>query len=218
MSAEATVERSKGSGTSNAAKRALEFLRFQIISGELSPGEQIRQQETAEQLGISRVPLREALGVLADLGMVDHKPNQGFFVIKRSSHEVTQISRMLQLLETELMTTLERPDATTVLALQQLHEEMTALVDDVDWTPFLLKNREFHFRIFELSSERLIFSEVQRLWLLADPYIALKLASADSRRQTLKEHAAILTALRRGDMKAATGALDDHRKSSGTRR
>lgn len=211
MAAEAVIERGKGAGASHATKRALDFLRFQIISGQLSPGEQIRQQETAEQLGISRVPLREALGILADLGLVDHKPNQGFFVMKRSAHEISQLVRMLALLENELMVNLDKPDAPRIAALRSLHDEMSSSVDDVDWTPFLIKNREFHFRIFELSPEKVIFDEIQRLWQLADPHIARKLATADARHRTLREHSAILDALEHGDMRDLVHAMNEHR-------
>ena len=58
-----------------AMENALQRLRAKVISGELSPGEQIRRQEMAELLGVSRVPLREALNVLADQGLLLHRPN-----------------------------------------------------------------------------------------------------------------------------------------------
>jgi DNA-binding GntR family transcriptional regulator len=194
-----------------ATDKALQFLRFQIISGGLMPGEQVRQQELAERLGISRVPLREALGILADLGLMDHKPNQGYFVVKRARNEVLQIRRMLYLLENELMSSLAPMPAESFAALQTLHEEMKVTAADEDWTPFLLKNREFHFRIFDMSPHRVIFSEVQRLWLLADPHIALKLAIADERRRAVREHSRILLAIGKGDMGAAARALNSHR-------
>src|SRR5437660_1315975 len=71
----------------NAMKAALQVLKTMIVNGELSPGEQIRQEEMAEQLSVSRVPLREALNVLADQGLLFHRLHQGYFVTKRAPGE-----------------------------------------------------------------------------------------------------------------------------------
>lgn len=201
----------KAAKVGSATQKALQHLRFQIISGALMPGEQIRQQEMAEQLGISRVPLREALGILADFGLVDHKPNQGFFVVKRARNEVQQIVRMLNLLENELMSSLTVMPPESLDVLEKLHKEMAASVANEDWTPFLLKNREFHFRIFERSPHQVIFSEVQRLWLLADPHIALKLSTLEERRRAVREHGELLKALLKGNMTNAAKILNAHR-------
>ena len=57
-----------------AVERALQRLLMMIMCGELSPGEQIRQQKMAGQFGISRVPLREALNVLAQQSLLVHRP------------------------------------------------------------------------------------------------------------------------------------------------
>ncbi|TKC90052.1 GntR family transcriptional regulator [Trinickia terrae] len=195
----------------NATQKALQVLRFQIISGALMPGEQIRQQEMAEQLGVSRVPLREALGILADFGLLEHRPNSGFFVVKRARNEVQQIVRMLCLLENELMDSLTTMPSETLEALAKLHKEMAAAVADEDCTPFLLKNRQFHFHIFDRSPHKIIFGEVQRLWLLADPFIALKLSTIDERQRAVREHGELLAALKKGDMEDAGKIMNGHR-------
>ena len=93
---------------------ALQQLRHMIVTGELTPGEQIRQQETADLLGVSRVPLREAMNVLANQGMLLHRPNQGYFVVKRAPGELAQIRRMMHALENELVKTSEWPDRKAV--------------------------------------------------------------------------------------------------------
>ena len=62
---------------------ALARLRDMFLNGQLLPGEQVRQEQIAEQLGVGRAPLREALNVLAKQGPLVHRPNQGYFVAKR---------------------------------------------------------------------------------------------------------------------------------------
>ena len=198
-----------------AMTQALDELRRRIIRGDLAPGEQIRQEEMAEQLHVSRVPLREALNVLADQGLLKHRRNQGYFVVKRGPDELRQITRMLALLETELVTSLEWPNEDKLAALVALNEDMRRTVDDdAGWSDFVRKNRELHFGIFDLSPQRLVFAEVQRLWTLGDPFITTKLSERDARVRTVGEHDALLEALRLQDRELLARAHDHHRRST----
>src|SRR5690606_16879394 len=129
-------------------QKALEKLRALIILGELNPGEQIRQQEMAEALGISRVPLREAMNILADQGHLLHKPNQGYFVAKRVPSDVVQVRRMLLLLENELLATLDWPDAEALTELRDLNRRIADCIAMADMSTLSILNREFHLRIF----------------------------------------------------------------------
>ncbi len=182
-----------------AMEQALDRLRALIVTGELSPGEQIRQQEMADQLGFSRVPLREALNVLADQGLLLHRPHQGYFVAKRAPSELAQIRRMLQLLEDEL-----------------LNQEMRKHAAAAEWTPLMRKNRDFHFKIFSLSPHRVILDEVHRLWVLGEPFIALRMSSPEARLRTVDEHDEILRTLEKRDRKLLVSAMEKHRASTST--
>ncbi len=197
-----------------AMESALQRLRAKVISGELSPGEQIRQQEMAEELGVSRVPLREALNVLADQGLLLHRPNSGYFVAKRAPTEMAQIRRILQLLETELLASIEWPDTDTLDALHGLNDEMRACATQEDWTPLVRLNREFHLKIYSLSPYRLILDEVQRLWALADTFIATKMADMGARLRTVQEHDQLLRCLAARDMPQCLDMMELHRSST----
>lgn len=199
-----------------AMEQTLQRLRAMIVSGELSPGEQIRQQEMADQMGVSRVPLREALNVLADQGLLLHRPHQGYFVAKRAPSELAQIRRMMQLLEDELLQSIEWPGEAVLKSLKKLNQEMRKYVDAADWTPLVRKNREFHFQIFELSPHRIILDEVERLWGLADPFIALRMSAQDARAKTVDEHDQIIRALERRDRRMCMTAMETHRASTST--
>jgi DNA-binding GntR family transcriptional regulator len=197
-----------------ATQRARHGLKLLIVRGELLPGEQIRQEDTAAALGVSRVVLREALHALAEQGVLEHRPHQGYFVAKRAPLELAQVLLMLSLLEPELMRTVEWPDDAVLKELEDLNGQMADLIDHWDWLPMLALNREFHFRIFGLSPYNLVLQEVERLWALADPFIAHKLSLRDGRAKTVAEHQAILDALRARDRDACVAALDTHRSSA----
>lgn len=194
--------------------RVLRELRSRIGRGLLSPGEQIRQEEMAEELGVSRVPLREALNILADQGLLAHRRNQGYFIAKRVPEELFQIHRMLELLERELMKAIDWPSHAQIAQLRDLNRQMAEFVDRPDWTEMIALNRAFHFIIFGLSSHKLILREVERLWTMTDVHISWKLSLPESRRRTILEHDRIVDALVSQDRKAAAAALDIHRANS----
>lgn len=197
-----------------AMERALQHLRAKVVSGVLLPGEQIRQQEMAEELGVSRVPLREALNVLADQGMLQHRPNSGYFVAKRAPNELAQISRMLQLLEDELIASMTWPDDSFIAELKEINAQMRRCAVAEDWTPLVALNREFHQKFFSLSPHRLIFEEVQRLWPLADTFIATKMSALEARLRTVDEHDSIADSLARRDHAHCLAVMKAHRLST----
>lgn len=190
---------------------ALARLRDMVLCGDLVPGEQVRQEQIAEQLGVGRAPLREALNVLAKQGPLIHRPNQGYFVAKRLPIEQAQIRRMLELLENELMASLEWPDAAGMKHMEELQDAMRAYVKAEHWAPMLKFNRQFHFEIFGLSPYKLILQQVDQLWTLADPYQLAKLSTEEARARTVEEHDRLLDAIRMKDRKACMAVLDEHR-------
>jgi DNA-binding GntR family transcriptional regulator len=197
-----------------AVERLQRELRGRIARGQLLPGEQIRQEEMAEEFGVSRVPLREALTILADQGLLEHHLNRGYFVAKRMPEELYQLHSMLDLLETELIKSMDWPTRDEVSELRSLNRRMAALASRPDWTDMIGLNRQFHFKVFGLSHYQLIQREVERLWTMTDVYIAGKLALPESRLRTIQEHEEIVDALAKRDKKALAMAAKVHRSNA----
>lgn len=196
------------------AERTVRELRNQVLKGRLLPGEQIRQEEIAEQLGISRVPVREALSILASEGLLTHRPHQGYFVTKRTPDELAQIGLMLALLEDELARTIAWPTEEFIAELRSLNEDMARLVDEPEWVDMVSLNHEFHLRIFGLSPLKLVLDEVRRLWMLADAFIAIDYATRDHRKRTIAQHERILKALAARSRARLLKSVRDHRDST----
>lgn len=197
-----------------AMERVLQELKALIVSGGLSPGEQIRQQEMAEQLKVSRVPLREAMNVLADQGLLFHRPNQGYFVTKRAPGEHAQIRRMLHMLENELMMTIRWPDDSMLQTLRTLNDDMRQRVRERDVSGLIQINRQFHFLIFNLSPNNLILEEVRRLWSMIEPSMWSKFDRAEDRERTLAEHDRLIAALTARDRVRCAAEMEHHRYSA----
>ncbi|GAA4701157.1 GntR family transcriptional regulator [Pseudonocardia yuanmonensis] len=200
--------------TGAAVDRVVSEILGQIASGELSPGEQLRQEELAKALGTSRVPVREALHALAEQGVLAHQKHRGFFVTKRSPGELAQLARMLELLEDEVMSAIAWPDPVALQEIRQLNEQLLAAVDDVDPAGTYALNRAFHFAIFRLSSLSLIVDELDRLWRLAQPYIIAEMLMAEARRQRYEEHLDIIAGLEARNHEALHASMRQHRRRS----
>jgi DNA-binding GntR family transcriptional regulator len=200
---------------SGATERAMRQLLTLIMCGELAPGEQIRQQEMAEQSGVSRVPLREALNVLAQQGLLTHKRNQGYFVSKRSPSELAQLRRMLHLLENEVMQSIAWPDEAQMGRLRALNESMRALIQREDWSEMPPLNRDFHNQILKLSPHHLIVDEILRLYTLVDPFFGPKFEQPSARAKRVEEHELLIQALQARDRVALMAAVAAHRYPEG---
>lgn len=212
--AKTPVKRSEIRDPRGATLSTVDNLRRMLLDGTLGGGEQIRQEEMAEMLSVSRVPLREALNVLASEGLLQHRLNAGYFVPKRTPAEVRQLVRMVSLLEDELLLTMEWPNADLLQDLRGLNASMREATEQRNWPQLAHLNRDFHFRVFDLSNERLILAEVQRLWMLASSVNILKLADLESARRTLVEHDAIIDALKKRNRDLCLKRMSEHRLST----
>ena len=197
-----------------SVERVQRGVRMLISRGMLLPGEQIRQEEMAEEFGVSRVPLREALTILADQGMLDHHLNRGYFVAKRVPEELHQLYRMLSLLEDELLEAMDWPTKDEITQLKLLNRKMAELAEGTDWADMISLNHQFHIKIFSLSRYKLIFREIERLWTMNDVYIAGKLALPEARLRTVQEHDKIVLALARKDQNALKRSFEAHRSNA----
>lgn len=188
-------------------------LRGLIVNGDLLPGEQIRQESMARMLGVSRVPLREALRVLASEGLLDHRPHQGYFVAKMNTQDLEQIHTLLEFLETELIRTARWPSDEEVTELRHLNGQFAAAAEANDPTVMNRINQEFHGRIFDLSPLSLLRAETSRFWMLSDPYRLLHVATTDG-RAVAAQHEQIIDAIAAHDRALLLRAAAEHRRET----
>jgi DNA-binding GntR family transcriptional regulator len=171
-----------------------ELLRQRIFSRELEPGSWIDELKLAEEYGISRTPLREALKVLAAEGLVTMKVRRGAYVTEVSDKDLADVYHLLALLESDAAGVVAQRASDGELAeLQSLHSELEAAAHDRD--RFFALNERFHMRLLEIASNR------WREQMVADLRKVMKLNRHNSLFKTgriddsLAEHRAIMTAL-----------------------
>ena len=189
-------------------------IRGLIIDHVLLPGEKILQVELAERLGVSRSPLREALRTLESEGVVAYEVNRGYVVARLDDDDLAQIYRMRELLEDELLRTVRRPDVDVLNELKELNDKMMISIDEGNVTEVLRYNREFHFKIFDLSPLRHFRKEVGRLWQMSDVYSAAWWRQRpEAAKRINTEHKAIISTLRKFDLDKLVEICDAHRTS-----
>lgn len=195
----------------SSTERVITAVLAQVADGTLNPGEQIRQEDLASSLGISRVPVREGLHSLAEEGILVHRKHRGFFVAKRTVSELAQLTRMVDLISREVLSTLDWPDHATLDALREINERMRSLADDDDITEMSRLNTAFHFAVYRLSRNHLMVDELERLWRLAHTYIVSAMLTPESRRQRVIEHEQIIASLAAHDTAGIIAAHTKHR-------
>jgi DNA-binding GntR family transcriptional regulator len=197
----------------SSAVRCASAVRTMILTGELLPGEKLRQEELAARLDMSRVPVREALSTLESEGVIVHRPNMGYAVARFSSEDLDEIYLMRRLLETELVRSVELA-AVDVTEFERLNAELAATSIDSQREEFDHTNERFHFRLFEHSPLLRVREEIARLWRLSTFYRSLSWNGPGSQARVLAEHERIIEAIRAQDTASVVAACDDHR--SGT--
>ena len=185
-----------------------EALRQRIYSRELAPGSWIDEMRLAEQYGISRTPLREALKVLAAEGLVTMKVRRGAYVTEVSEADLNEVYHLLGLLESDAAADVARNASDAQLAqLQALHAELEAAQGSDD---FYALNVRFHARLLEIANNRRREQMVNDLRKLMKMVRISSLHKTGRIAQSLQEHRDLLDALRQRDPEAAAQRMRAH--------
>ncbi|MFF2720406.1 GntR family transcriptional regulator [Streptomyces sp. NPDC058011] len=214
MPSSKTRATSPGPPANQAVSRVITGIKQMIVSGELLPGQQIRQEQMAAALGVSRLPVREALRQLAADGLVVHEHHVGFAVARLGRAEFDQVYLMRRLLETEVIRSLPRPSAAQLAEIRAVAEEIERAAEDLDLALMRTLNSQFHLAIFGLSDLNLVVGEIARIWTWALPYHAVYLHDEAGRKRILAEHREMVTALGEGDLDRLVELMDAHRAGS----
>lgn len=191
----------------------VQALREMILSGQLVPGQRLRQEQLSRMLGVSATPIREAIRLLEADGLVHGETHCGVSVVEISADEFQDISRIRAMLEG--LATRQAVDrcgpqayATSLERLEDLQCQMEKCVESRSLEPVANLNREFHLSLYDLSFSPYLIDMIRRLWMHLPGYMIWE--NPDLAATSIEQHKPILGALRARHAEAAAHAMQVH--------
>ena len=138
-----------------------------IMDGKLKMGEKLNTEELARQLGVSRMPIREALKSLEKMGLAESIPYVGVKLVSLEQEDVLQIYLMRQLLEPLAAgEACKKITEEQIHELEDIHKGYIPIVeaDEIDAKKLYLQNRKFHFAIYSISEMDRVCAMIESLW------------------------------------------------------
>ncbi len=187
-------------------------LRGKILSRELKPAQRLLEVKIANEMGVSRTPVREALRRLANEGLVKIVPNSGARVASPSSHEMDNSYSVREYLENMSVELACRTgmDKRTLERLDGLVRDGDAAYDAGDVDAFLAANNDFHRIIAEAGKNYVLSEYVDNIIQRTNVYIYFYSKFIEAENKSSGEHRAILRAIAQRDRIGAQELMKQH--------
>ena len=186
-------------------------LRDQIFAKQLAPGSWLDEQSLAEQFGISRTPMREAIKALASEGLVTMKMRRGAYVTEVNRSDLDQIFTVLALLEGQAAKEAAiKATEDELNLLDHLHHRLETAAADRDIEQFFEINGKFHELIQQIAGNRWMNGVIEDLRKVLKLHRKDSLTSTGRLQNSLIEHREILRSILKRDELAAQVAMRKH--------
>ncbi|HEX7051358.1 MAG TPA: GntR family transcriptional regulator [Longimicrobiales bacterium] len=198
------------------AGMTLEVLREKILRGEYPEGAALRQDAVAAELGVSRIPVREALRQLEAEGLVTFSPHVGAVVSTLSLEEIEELFQLRALIEADLLRRaipmMEQADLDRADEILDQYEAAFRRGDVAAWGAL---NWRFHATLLSPAERPLTMGIVQNLQNQSDRYMRMQLTLTHGETRANDEHRAIAAAARHGEVERACALLTAHITGAG---
>lgn len=190
-----------------AVELVVDALRDRILNGQLAPGSQLRQEALAEELGVSRIPLREAFRLLSSEGFVELQPHRGAFVSLLSTAEVEELFQVRMHLEPWLLyeAATRISEATLAEAEQVVYDMDRAHL--ADWGRL---NWQLHEILYRAAEKPNALAIVKALHDKSERYFRFQVVNTPIRKQAHEEHLQMIALCRQRKPRQASDALEQH--------
>jgi DNA-binding GntR family transcriptional regulator len=195
-------------GRKNCANQVYVVLKSDIMEGRIAPGALLSESSLASRFGMSRTPVREALGVLASDGLITTLPQRGHVVNTVSVSEVLDAFRLREILEVEAIGQAVR--RISDVEIDRLRE-LIAIREAADLPDI---NREFHTAIARASGNRLLVDFIDRLLISMQRVLIMDPRTTHWTEEGFQEEQSIVEALAAHDEECARLAIAHHIRST----
>lgn len=192
----------------SSAEFVAQILREAILSGALRPGEILRQEILSNALGVSRMPVREAIQILDSQGLVEHSAHRGSTVAKISLEDIEEIFGVRLALETlAIQRSVPHLDADM---LERTRLNLLEMNRAKNLDAYLLLHRKFHLSLYSARCSDRLIALISKQFDLAERYLRLERLVLNFAEEDKAEHVALFDACRQHDVSAAVKILETH--------
>ena len=193
------------------AGAVFEHLLDAIVSGRIEQGQRLKEEHLAERLGVSPAPVREALALLQQTGLVERLPRRGYRVVRMTEKDVEEIYDLREGLEVlALRLACQRVPPPPWERLEQIQEEGRRALEAGDEARHLAYNRALHLTIVQFAQNGRLLQAYQALNYQVQLLAATVSRLPGRRAESVAEHAAIIEAIRQGRVDEAQRLLAEH--------
>lgn len=188
-----------------------ESLRKAIVEGSLKPGQRLMEVQLAEQLGVSRTPVREAIRKLELEGFVIMLPRKGAYVADMSVKDIVDVLEVRAALE-GLAANLaaERMEEKEIEELKKVSEDLNEAMKERNLDEILKKDVEFHQCIFESAGNKKLTQMINSLWEQVYRFRAGYMSDQSAMSGIREEHEQLINAIIRGEGEEASKCAKEH--------
>ena len=192
-----------------AEEEAYRFLLTGIRLGQFKAGDRLVPEEIAAQLGMSRMPVRDAFRRLATQELLTIRPNRGAVVRGLNQDEAVEVFEMRAVLEGLAATVaMNRIGAPEIAELERRLDAMDRCADNIsDW---VTAHRDFHLFLCGFSGRPRLLAQIAALHVAIEPHMRLWLQAAEKPQASREDHGLIIDALRRRRPELVEAVVRDH--------
>jgi DNA-binding GntR family transcriptional regulator len=186
-------------------------LRRDILAGRIDPGERLVEEQLTKRLGISRAPLREAMRLLAEQGLVEHVPRRGARVATLSDEDVRELYEVRDVLERHAVTAI--PSSVDLTALRAALEAMREATAADDRLELANAHRRFHVEVVRLGGNHQLAGLYESVLVRIQLYMAVNMrreAEVAQASDGVLRHERLFAAVSSGDIGGIKAALRGH--------
>ena len=190
-----------------------DIIRQAIINGTMKPGTPVVEMALAEQLNVSRAPVREAIQILEADGLIESEPYKGKRVKPLSVKEVEELYSLREQFEAFAIRRIVESNA-DVSELRTHSDAMFAAAENGDLAALNVADEAFHRTLIRLADHSLMLSLWDNLYLRIRQIMALRNSANRDLRAVARNHPPIIAALEKRDMILAISLISDHTRSA----
>lgn len=197
------------------AEFVLDELRKRIVLGQLAPGSRMAVDRLAEELGSSRIPVREGLRQLEAEGLVVSVPRRGVMVRDVYEQDIDDAYGLLE--AAELLAAARAVERVTPEMLDRMNywaDEMLRLCDEPDPAAMLVAHRSFHFTVFDAVGNGLLLRHTKMLWNACERFVAAAISDDERGRANVEQHKEFIPLLERKDAEGLIELTRQHLQAS----